>query len=69
MEAEDYSDTYKNNFFEQKNVYAELLDNILIVGTGLLCKIYIYENTLKFYNKEMKYPDYDIKIFQFYEKI
>lgn len=69
MEAEDYSGAYNFNFFKPENAYAELLDNILIVGTGILCKIYTYESTLKFYNQDMKYPDFNMKIFQFYEKI
>lgn len=52
VEAEDYGNFFFPKYLKEfKDSYGELLDNILIVGTGILCKIYIYENILKLSNE------------------
>lgn len=70
VEAEDYKNiNFHYYFIEFKDSYGELLDNMLIVGAGILCKIYIYENILKLSNEDLSYPDCDITPFQLYNKI
>jgi len=41
------------NFFRKDVVYGELNDNILIIGAGILCKIYIYTNMYDNYHSNL----------------
>jgi hypothetical protein len=40
------------NFLREDAVYAELNDNMLIIGSGILCKAYIYQNLFDSYNAD-----------------
>lgn len=52
------------------NVYFEANDNLLIIGAGILCKHYVYENMLKFYeaNKTISRVVFFTKAWEFYQE-
>jgi hypothetical protein len=70
LEPDDinHASIYVHNFLKREVAYEELLDNILIVGTGILCKVYILENILKLY-REMDPGDINLSPYEFYKKI
>lgn len=63
----NYPDCHIINFLRKDLVYAELNDNILIIGAGILCKVYMYtklsndyspdfnESKVKFFTKAWEY--------------
>jgi hypothetical protein len=66
----NYSDFYKNysnkcivNWLREDRIYGELNDNILIIGAGILCKVYMYKNLYNNYH-----PDLDVSKVEFYTK-
>lgn len=54
---------YISNFIKEDVAYRELNDNILIIGVGILCKVYIYANLYTDYN-----PDFNVSKVKFYTK-
>lgn len=57
------SNSFIKNFFKEDLAYGELNDNILIIGAGILCKVYIYANLHNNY-----YPDLNTSKVEFFTK-
>jgi hypothetical protein len=51
---------YIHNFLREDVVYGELNDNMLIIGAGILCKVYMFEKLYNDYYHFFSWPYHDI---------
>jgi hypothetical protein len=43
------------NIFRKDLAYGELNDNLLIIGTGILCKMHVYTNLMNEYAQDLEF--------------
>lgn len=67
---ENKPNSYINNFFREEIAYAELNDNILIIGAGILCKVSMYINLYNDYhlNLNINKVEFFTKGWEYYQE-